>query len=284
MTRIPENAVEEFVKKGFLRISLDKSTGEAVNAAFKSAYIFFRETLEEKTLNELPEDCGYRPFGVEYSKSPDSPDQIESFTASRRLRNAGNKLPTLSAQQVYEKLLILSDRFEAIAETLIIRLRESLGGFGDGRQLEGALRNWSRLQLNYSRPTEARKEFINETHEDGVLITITCATGAGLELETESGRFSPAIALPGEVLLLAGDIIWLLTGGLIKPKYHRVRSAINQSERLSLVFLGDIDPKLCQPWVVNEVNENVDIGARVLASASRFGLQGFSDGGGGGEQ
>jgi hypothetical protein len=45
---------------------------------------------------------------------------------------------------------------------------------------------------------------------------------------------------------------------------------------MALLFFGDLDPRLCEPWVRNQVNASVDISKRVLKSVNRFGLQGFS--------
>jgi hypothetical protein len=42
---------------------------------------------------------------------------------------------------------------------------------------------------------------------------------------------------------------------------------------MALLFFADIDPALCKPWIENETNLGVDIGARVLTNALRFGLK-----------
>jgi hypothetical protein len=39
------------------------------------------------------------------------------------------------------------------------------------------------------------------------------------------------------------------------------------------LFFADINPKLCQPWVSNEINRNVDIGSLVLKNPTRYGLE-----------
>jgi isopenicillin N synthase-like dioxygenase len=137
------------------------------------------------------------------------------------------------------------------------------------------MRRWSRLQVNYARPANTRTPFINEAHEDGVLMTLVCATCPGFEVQTPDGEFAPLTTSPGEVIAMAGEITWLLSGGIIPPVYHRVRPVGDYAERLSVIFLGDVHPSLCEPWVENEVNAHVDIGERVRTSAARFGLQAF---------
>jgi len=135
------------------------------------------------------------------------------------------------------------------------------------------LHQWSCLQMNYARPSEVLAEFINEPHEDGHLITIGYATGPGLEIQTAQHGLQPLVPGQGQFVVMPGEIAYLLSGGLILPLYHCVKCDRTLPERMSLQFFADIDPRLCIPWCRNEVNANVDIGARVLTNARRFGLQ-----------
>lgn len=276
MKSLSEVEVDKFIIDGVLRIRLDESTEEAIAAVFGAAYHFFRATAEEKAPNKLPEDAGYRPYGIEYSQSPNILDQIESFTASDRTRSMTDLLPVASAQLLHRQMLRAFDVLEDLAETFTIRLAETVSGRAYEKKIRGAMSRWSRLQVNYSRPASTRTGLINEAHEDGVLMSLVCATCPGFEVQTPDGGFALLTTMSGEVIAMAGEITWLISGGRIPPVYHRVRPVGEYPERLSLIFLGDIHPKLCEPWVENEVNANVNIGERVLTSASRFGLQAFS--------
>ena len=273
--RIPEDAVERLKNDGFLLIQLTEPACENVAATFTTAYPFFRAPQDEKSKNILPVELGYRPTGVEYSQSPDRPDPIESFTVDGRADATPADCKTATARELYERMLSTFDIFERIAETLTVRLASALGGKSAGRALRGALRRWSCLQLNYSRPADADAPFINESHEDGHLLTVSCANEPGLEIQTAGGDFMSITTAPDEVLVMPGEIVWLLSGGKIRPLYHRVRREPGCDERLALLFFGDINPRLCHPWVHAEVNDRVDIGARVLTNAARFGLGGF---------
>ena len=276
MKSIPKIEVDKFIAGSFLRIQLDETTHAAITATFDAAYPFFRAPLQEKKPNSLPQDGGYRPYGIEYSQSSNVLDQIESFTASDRTRLGTNSLPAASARLLHKRMLVTFDALESIAEELTIRVAESITGGAFRNKLQGAMRRWSRLQLNYAKPANTKMAFINEAHEDGVLMTLVCATQPGFEAQMQDGEFIPLTTASGEVIALAGEITWLLSGGLVQPLFHRVRPVGDYSERLSLIFLGDIYPKLCEPWIKNEVNANIDVGERVLTSASRFGLQGFT--------
>lgn len=272
---IPEDAIERLKNEGFLLIPLSKQACKNVTATFDAAYPFFRAPLEEKNKNILPEELGYRPTGVEYSQSPDRPDPIESFTVDGRTDAVLADCKTASARELYARMLDTFDIFDRIVEALTARLANTLGGNSAGRMLRGALRRWSCLQLNYSRPADAATTFINEAHEDGHTLTICCANEPGLEVQSAGGEFIPITTAPDQVLVMPGEIVWLLSGGQIQPLYHRVRREPSCSERLALLHFGDINPRLCRPWIHTDVNEGVDIGERVLTNATRFGLGGF---------
>jgi isopenicillin N synthase-like dioxygenase len=274
-SKIPHSLVESFRTDGYLRLQLTPATATAVAEAFNVAYPFFRLPLEEKLLNMLPADGGYRPFGIEYSRSPDVADQIESFTTSYWTRSYVNRLPTHSARQLHAKMMIVNDALESIAEALTLRLVESIRGHSS-HNLSGGFQRWSRLQLNYSQPASVKTPFINELHEDGVLMTVTCVTGPGLEVQAPQGQLRPVVTGPTEALAMTGEIAYLLSGGIIPAVFHQVRPAPTCTERLAFVFLGDVDPGLCDPWIQTDTNMEIDIGDRVRNSAKRYGLQGFT--------
>jgi isopenicillin N synthase-like dioxygenase len=273
---IPDNALNLFKQNGFLLFNVSALSWQVINATIAAACSFFRKPLAEKLANKLPAENGYRPFGIEYSRSPATPDQIESFTVNGRIGHSISSLPSTSAQILCERMVSAFDILESIAEVLTIQIAAAVSGGKVGDKLRGGFHRWSRLQLNYSKPAEVGSPFINEPHEDGTLITLACATGPGLELQRNAKEFVPLTTATGEMIAMPGEITWLLSGGQIPPLYHRVRPENRENERIALLFFGDIDPRLCQPWIHNEVNAAVDIGGRVLQSVQRFGLEGFA--------
>ena len=244
-----------------------------LRVAFDTASAFFHQSLETKMACSLPQDMGYRPYGVEYSQSPSFPDQIESFSISMRAPIDSSQLNTPQGVDLNEKMMALFKEFEALAEMFALKLAAK---FSDtpNHDLTGALHNWSRLQINHCQPKTLSHQLINETHEDGNFLTITCATGPGLEVKAGTG-FIPITTAEGQVLVIAGEIASLLSGGHISPTYHRVVTHSELEERLALVFFTDIDPARCLPWMVNQTNHAIDIGKRVWDSVDRFGLNGF---------
>jgi isopenicillin N synthase-like dioxygenase len=269
---IASDAVEKFLFGGFVSIKTSDLLRDELRALFRAGQTFFNASVEEKLLNQLPLDTGYRPRGVEYSESPDHPDEMESFSVSRRLTDGETGLHSGSAKILYVQMLEFISSLEPLVESFIASVAMKLTGAPIDQDFHGAFGNWSLLQMNYSRPADTRGDYINDCHEDGCLITITSVTGPGLELKAKDGSFIPMSPIGDELLLMSGEILSLLSGGKVPPTYHRVRPTAGNSERLSLLFFADMHPTLCKPWIINDSNIDIDVGNRVLGNSTRFGL------------
>jgi len=270
---IPPNAVDTFLKNSFVILNVSDAAIAKLRGAFDTASAFFHQSLETKMAGSFPQDMGYRPYGVEYSQSPLFPDQVESFSISMRAPIDSSQLNTPEGVALNQQMTALFNEFEGLAELFALKLSARLGDRAR-HGLTGALRNWSRLQINYCQPNTLSYPLINETHEDGNFLTATCATGPGLQLKV-GNDFIPINTAEGQILVIAGEIGSLLSGGHINPTFHRVVRHSELNERLALIFFADIDPAKCVPWIVNQNNRDIDIGKRVWDSVNRFGLSGF---------
>jgi isopenicillin N synthase-like dioxygenase len=263
---------EKFLREGFVLIKGSELIQHALREAFGAGTAFFQTSLKQKMQSRLPEDSGYRPYGVEYSQSPARPDEVESFTAS--YRNQPSDFSSLSneGKHLHDRMLALFDLLEPLAERFIIELAERMSSTLQKDRFFGAIHASSILQLNYSRPAETNTSYLNELHEDGCLLTISSVTGPGFELKASDGSFLPLTPSGNELLFLSGEILWLLSGGIVRPVHHRVLPISSCVERMSLLFFVDLHPKSCIPWIKNEINNGVDIAERVLKNSTRFGL------------
>ena len=272
---LPPDTTVRLRTQGFLQLVAQDAVLEAVQATFTAAREFFAASEEEKHGCVLPLDCGYRPYGAEYSVTADIPDALESFTVSDRARIHGVAMSSTRGHELYARMDAAFGLMEVLSEALAHQIASDVSGGTAGALCAGAFRRWSRLQLNFARPTATSNDFINELHEDGHFLTIVKSTGSGLEVRTPQGNFiSPAVE-PHEVLVMPGQIVSLMTAGEIKPLYHRVRKMRGQAERMALLFFADIVPQYCVPWKHSEAYAGIDIGARVLTNSSRFGLRDF---------
>jgi isopenicillin N synthase-like dioxygenase len=267
--------LEKIETEGFVTFTLNHQSDQVISSVYDAGYRFFRTASDHKMRHRLPNDFGYRPIGVEYSQSPDRPDPIESFTASARSQSETPKSWSDDGKRLSQSMLQAIDVLEPITDAIITELAFRVGGSQLRNKLRGGLHRWSCLQLNYSRPKIVASGLIHEAHEDGHLLTIACSTAPGLERQVEEEQFVPISTSTHEFVVMPGDIAYLLSGGRIRPLYHRVQTDINCEERMALLFFADVSPDLCDPWVINEVNRNVNIGDRVLSNSQRFGVQAF---------
>jgi isopenicillin N synthase-like dioxygenase len=267
---LDSGAIRRFMRDGYLIVDSPPDVRTKMQRALTAGVEFFGEALEAKLANRLPLDTGYRPYGQEYSLDETHPDEVESFTASRRVRDPELKLQTSAAKRLNSEMLVLFDGFEVMAANMTSSLAREFAVAQP--KLEAAFTRWSLLQMNYSRPSQVDAAFINDPHEDGCLLTIMSLVGPGFELKSTNGKYKALDTSPNQILIMAGEILSLITGGKIAPVYHRVRTDPTCKERLSLLFFADMNPTLCTPWIHSRHNEGIDIGQRVLQNSIRYGL------------
>lgn len=275
-TLLPPNPLKTLIEEGLLVLRMPKGIQDSVKATFDAGYSFFREPVNSKNAFIFEQDLGYRPFGGEYSVSPDFPDQLESFSVSPRLTVSDERLSLASALTLQKQMSETFDLIETIVEALTMKLSNQVSEGRIGNHLRGKLRAWSRLQLNYAKPADLALPFINETHEDLDLLTLTCSPQPGLEIRLVDD-FVPMDTTSEQLIVFPGEIAWLLSGGKLKPVYHRVRTHPRIRERISLLFFADPEPSSCEAWITTNTNRGVDIAARVHTNVGRFGLKGFKD-------
>jgi isopenicillin N synthase-like dioxygenase len=273
---VSNEIIEQLQVSGYARLRLPPAVWDSLADVLPVALRFFHKPLNEKLRIAFRDHCGFREMGVEYSKSPERPDQIESFSVSGRMLGSRSTADGSTAAQILcERMLVSFHDLELIVEELAVTLATSLAGSLVASSIRGSIRHWSRFQLNYSKPAEVPIDLIHDAHEDGSFITLAGATAPGLELVAVAGGFEPATTDPGELLVLPGEIASLLSGGIVRPMFHRVRPDPQCAERLAYLFFADIDPWKCSPWINSAINKGVDIGARVRTNVNRFGLKGF---------
>jgi isopenicillin N synthase-like dioxygenase len=271
--RVADAQLGRLIEQGCAVIELDPPEAEAVAEVVSAAASFFRLPAAEKAKSRIGPAAGYRPQGIEYSNSPERPDEMETFSATAASASQGSALPSGSARNLHGRTAVAFQLLEQLAEQLVLALAEHLTRTAWKGALSGGLHRWSCLQVNHSHPSEARSEFINEVHEDGHFLTLAYATSEGLEVRQRDGGFSRITTASNQMVVMLGGIASLMTDGRLPPLFHRVRSMPSCAERTSVLFFADLAPELCQPWIAGETNRSIDIGAYIRANPTRFGLQ-----------
>jgi isopenicillin N synthase-like dioxygenase len=261
-----ERAARDILDQGYAVVKLSDVDTANLHRAISTAVTFFERPLEDKTAHgSTDHNYGYRPFGIEYSISPDRPDMNECFTvwASRLdlIPNAED-IPELTGA-----FLSWRDSLAPIVGAILGEVARSFGA--DAPAFEKA----SYLQINYCLPTPAERDLLQDKHEDGHMVTVLHATAPGLEIYTSDG-VKPMLPAADEIVIMPGSVLTALSGGKIEPLYHQVRNhCLGEGERQSIMYF--VNPEIDEPlysWLDSAEGERVDIREHVQNAPSMFGL------------
>jgi isopenicillin N synthase-like dioxygenase len=270
------DSTDELVGSGFVKIEIGTALAEALADVVSAGNSFFGLPLTEKIKWRSASDAGYRPYGVEYSGTPEVPDDMETFSVTASLPTTDLPAPSPAGRFLYDKGQVAFDLLEAVTGELTDLISRRLG-VDASENLRGGFHEWSTLQVNHSHPASCRTEFINELHEDGHFLTLAYATSAGLEVRRANGSFAKLTTSPTEIVVMLGGVASLMTDARLPAAYHRVRAYPECPDRTSIMFFADFEPESCHPWIVGDGNRNIDIGRKIRDNPARFGLTGNSE-------
>jgi isopenicillin N synthase-like dioxygenase len=262
-------AARDIIDNGYAVVALDDLDAGNLHTAISTAVDFFQRPLADKTAHGSSDhNYGYRPFGIEYSLTPDRPDMNECFTLwSSRLDlipNAGDIV------DLTESFLAWRDSLAPLVAAVIDEVARELGA-DTAPRFEKA----SYLQINYCLPAPAERDLLQDKHEDGHMVTVLHSTAPGLEIYAEgehSDAVKPMLPGPREIVIMPGSVLTALSGGRIQPLFHQVRNH-GLDDRQSLMYF--VNPEIDEPlysWVETADGERVDIREHVQNAPSMFGL------------
>jgi isopenicillin N synthase-like dioxygenase len=225
-------------------------------SAFVEGEAFFAQSDATKLTALSPALLeGYRPFGAEYSETPDRPDLCEFFAVwpwNQGLPEVDEWASGCPLQRAMSDAL---PTFAAVANGLIEALRHQLNA--NAPTMEVSLASY--LQMNHYRPRDFDEELLQDSHEDGHILTILKSTHPGLEILVGEA-FIPILLPDDAFMVLPGSMMTLITGGRIAPLYHRVRNDHATASRQTLIhFVNPSTTAETEPWIESAENRNVSI-------------------------
>jgi isopenicillin N synthase-like dioxygenase len=264
MSDAVRTAARDLIDTGYAVVKLDAAGAARLKQALSTAVAFFERPDEEKVAHGSSDhNYGYRPFGIEYSISPDRPDMNECFTlwANRLdlIPNAAD-IPELTGA-----FLAWRDTLAPLVAGILGEVATTFGGQAP------AFEKASYLQINYCLPTPMERDLLQDKHEDGHMITVLHATAPGLEMYVNDGIL-PTLPAEDEVVLMPGSVLTALSGGKIEPLYHQVRNH-GLDDRQALMYF--VNPEVDEPlyaWVDAADGSREDIRAHVKNAPTMFGL------------
>ena len=260
----------ELVVNGSDYIGVPEVTVAAMAALLAEARRFFEAPTEHKARFEAAKTgtmTGWRRIGVEYSQTPDRPDLNETFC----YRHRDDGAPTVPEHPLRAACRKAQRVLDALAASALGSLVDATGVPQEVEPIRTFDESW--LQLNWSRPSTASREFIQDAHEDGHLLTLLLADAPGLEILDPKQGWIAVWPTIDRVLVFAGECSALLVDGRVVPMMHRVRARPEVPTRLSVAYFvnPDLDQTL-EPWIPGPRNHGVDLLRWGQLNPARFGL------------
>jgi isopenicillin N synthase-like dioxygenase len=258
-------AARDIIDQGYCIVKLSEIDADRLHTAIDTAVDFFRRPEAEKAVHgSADHNYGYRPFGIEYSISPDRPDMNECFTVW------SSRLDLIPAA---DKISDLTDSFlswrDSLAPLVAEILDEVARTFSAGQAPE--FEKASYLQINYCLPTPPERDLLQDKHEDGHMLTVLHANAPGLEIYVND-EVMPMQPAADEVVMMPGSVLTALSGGKIPPLYHQVRNHCID-DRQSLMYF--VNPEVDEPlysWIDAPDGSRADIREHVQNAPTMFGL------------
>jgi isopenicillin N synthase-like dioxygenase len=235
---------------GFFAVVNHGVDAKLIGRAYRAAEAFFELPEAAKRRYEdlrLKGQRGFTSFGREHAKDHPAPDLKEFWHVGRDLP-PGHALREVYPQNVWPAEIgdfrPAVSQLYAQLDACALRLLEAVAVYLDEpRELirDMATEGNTILRIIHYPPVPEDAPAASmraAPHEDINLITLLCeATAGGLELLTREGEWLPIRALPGQIIVDAGDMLQNVTNGVLKSTTHRVTNPENSRERrLSMPF------------------------------------------------
>ena len=256
--------------EGYDSVDLEPTNTALLDNLLAEGRRFFESATEHKQTYEAAKTgtmTGWRRVGVEYSQSPERPDLNETFC----YRHRDDSVSAVPEHALRAACRAAQYALDAVAASVLVSLAEAVGAASKVPAVHTFDESW--LQLNWSNPSLARREFIQDAHEDGHLITLLLADAPSLEILDPKDGWIPVWPTSQCVLAFAGECSALLVNGAVTPMMHRVRARPEVTSRLSVAYFvnPDLDQTL-DPWVPGARNAGVDLLRWGQQNPARFGL------------
>jgi isopenicillin N synthase-like dioxygenase len=261
-------AVDHICARGFAEIQLHQDEREQLRAILLEGANFFHQSAEAKSACVSPDrNSGFRTIGEEYSQDPSRPDLNESYSIWGDNEPSSGRADSQLSRQMLRWQQLLSP----FVTDLIMELRSRT--VPDAIEDPVLFSNSSYAQLNYyfSEAPGVQREFLQDAHEDGHLVTLLVTDGPGLEVAVDLGeQFQLVTPDTDHLIVMPGSALTAISSGYIKPLYHRVRNH-RLRERFSLMYF--VNPDLSSPvYAWTDVTKAHDLGPAIANKPKDFGL------------
>lgn len=213
---------------------------------------------------------GFLPYGMEYARSTKRVDLCERFCYRHKHRLA-HSVYSFSRSPMYEAVVQCETALWEIAGQVlnaVIAICDSLETL--------AIRDNSYLQLcSYDmRYRRKDREYLQDRHEDGNLITLVKASCDGLVIFPDEKPRKVELA-DNEIIIFTGSLLTTLSDGRIPYMDHAVLSPPQDQLRTSLVYF--VLPELNRIYKTFKAGKYIDLEVLANELHESFGNRPFAD-------
>ena len=278
------HAAQNLLKDGYAVVRLSDLETTKLQQTLHAAKAFFQRSLQDKLSHGSAEakwSHGFRPYGVEYSITPDRLDLNESFSLwsdrTDLVPNSDGVMDLLATCLDY-RVSVVAPLVGGVLDEIIATKPFRCSAASPPRFERAAyLQINDCFDLSKTLPDQVARDLIQDKHEDAHMLTVLHATAPGLEIYPhdenglEATEAMPMLPAENELIIMAGSVLTALTGGRVRPLYHRVRNH-GIGGRQSIMYF--VNPEIDEPlysWVGGE-EEGIDLRGRVRDAPLKYGL------------
>ncbi len=235
---------EALADVGFFAVVNHGVDQELIQRAYAAAERFFELPEPVKRAYELTGlngQRGFTGFGKEHAKDHPAPDLKEFWHVGREVSPEHPRAREYPANVWPAEVPEFEPVFRELYSHLdhcAIRLLDAVGAAlgEEGLGLSDTAREGnSILRIIHYPPVPETADPASlraAPHEDINLITLLCeSTDRGLELQQRDGSWLPIEAIPGQIIVDAGDMLQNLTNGVMRSTTHRVVNPDSSRDR-----------------------------------------------------
>lgn len=250
----PDRLAFDLRHSGHTRVQLVGANLNVLQTLRVQASRFFALPAEEKQACAGTWDGpGWHRYATRYATYASWPDQNETFAMH------GVTWQTVPGHERVLGLCAAIAAYEAMMATLTEAILTQFAAYY--RQACPLITApYSHTEVNwYGTPPRRAWPYLQERHEDGHLLSVAACNRSGLEMEID-GRMRPVWPGDGHLTILAGSTLTAMTGGEIKPVYHRVLNC-ELPARVTVMHFVDVAPERVAPYVRNSWNAGMNMAA-----------------------
>lgn len=222
--------------------------------------------MTKESFSFAPDTDGFFPFGAEYSGIEDHPDLCERFCywpahASKRIAFEFTRSTFFTAVESFERQI--SELAQELMDGICVE-------FGVSSLAPFRSASYVQLCVYSAQPTSCIRQFAQDPHEDGHMLSFIKPTREGLVL-VRGGSLEPVRLLESEIAVLAGSLLTELSDHAIPAAYHAVLAPLKPVARSSLIYFANPSPERLLTSFFRR--QSIDLNSAVNARHIGFGNQ-----------